>query len=102
MRRKLRYMRWSLWDYVYQRKMIKTVLQIDGMMCSMCEAHMNDAIRNNFKVKKVSSSHKKGITEVISEETLNPEVLKKVVSEMGYELIDISQEAYKKKGLFSF
>lgn len=82
--------------------MIKTVLQIDGMMCSMCEAHMNDAIRNNFKVKKVSSSHKKGMTEVISEETLNPEVLKKAVSEMGYELIDISQEAYKKKGLFSF
>ena len=82
--------------------MIKTVLQIDGMMCSMCEAHMNDAIRNYFKVKKVSSSHKKGMTEVISEETLNPEVLKKVVSEMGYELKDISQEAYKKKGLFSF
>ena len=82
--------------------MIKTVLQIDGMMCSMCEAHMNDAIRNNFKVKKVSSSHKKGTTEVISEETLNPEVLKKAVSEMGYELKDISQEEYKKKGLFSF
>ncbi|MCR5545485.1 MAG: cation transporter [Lachnospiraceae bacterium] len=81
--------------------MIKTVLHIDGMMCGMCEAHMNDAIRNHFKVKKVSSSHKKGITEVVSEESLNQEVLKKAVSEMGYELVDISEEEYKRKGLFS-
>lgn len=81
--------------------MIKTVLHIDGMMCGMCEAHMNDAIRNHFKVKKVSSSHKKGITEVVSEESLNQEILKKAVSEMGYELVDISEEEYKRKGLFS-
>ena len=27
-------------------------LKIDGMMCGMCEAHMNDLIRKNFKVKK--------------------------------------------------
>ena len=33
--------------------MIKTTLKIDGMMCGMCEAHMNDVIRKNFKVKKV-------------------------------------------------
>ena len=25
--------------------MVKTVLKIDGMMCGMCEAHMNDLIR---------------------------------------------------------
>ena len=31
--------------------MIKTILKIDGMMCGMCEAHMNDAVRNAFKVK---------------------------------------------------
>lgn len=32
--------------------MIKTTLKIDGMMCGMCEVHMNELIRNNFKVKK--------------------------------------------------
>lgn len=32
--------------------MIKTTLKIDGMMCGMCESHMNDVIRKNFKVKK--------------------------------------------------
>ena len=48
--------------------MVKTVLKIDGMMCGMCESHMNDLIRNHCKVKKVSSSAKKGETVVISEE----------------------------------
>ena len=48
--------------------MIKTTLKIDGMMCGMCEAHMNDAIRAAFRVKKVTSSHAKGETVIISED----------------------------------
>ena len=32
--------------------MTKTTLKIDGMMCGMCESHMNDAIRKAFNVKK--------------------------------------------------
>ena len=42
--------------------MFRTIVDIDGMMCGMCESHVNDAVRNNFKVKKVSSSHGKGRT----------------------------------------
>ena len=34
--------------------MIKTTLKIDGMMCGMCESHMNDVIRKNFKIKKIT------------------------------------------------
>ena len=37
----------------------KITLEIDGMMCGMCENHVNDAIRNEFTVKKVTSSHTK-------------------------------------------
>ena len=51
--------------------MIKTTLKIDGMACSMCEAHMNDLIRKVAKVKKVTSSAKAGETVVISEEELD-------------------------------
>lgn len=40
--------------------MIKTTLKIDGMMCGMCESHMNDVIRKNFKIKKVTSSARMG------------------------------------------
>lgn len=51
--------------------MIKTTVTVDGMACGMCEAHINDAVRANFKVKKVDSSHKKGITEIIAEQPID-------------------------------
>ena len=44
--------------------MIQTNIGINGMMCGMCESHINDVIRQNFKIKKVTSSHKKGLTRV--------------------------------------
>lgn len=47
--------------------MYKTTVTIDGMMCGMCESHINNAIRNKITVKKISSSHKKGETVIISE-----------------------------------
>ncbi|WP_028505354.1 heavy metal-associated domain-containing protein [Ruminococcus sp. FC2018] len=80
--------------------MYKTTLNISGMMCSMCEAHINDAIRKSFDVKKVSSSHKNGITEIISQEQLPQDKLQAVIAETGYELGDINSETYHKKGLF--
>ncbi len=40
--------------------MEKLTLKVDGMRCGMCEAHLNDAVRNAFRVKKVSSSHQRG------------------------------------------
>ena len=82
--------------------MVKTTLKIDGMMCGMCEAHMNDAIRAAFKVKKVTSSHAKGETVVISEEPLDEEKLRETVKATGYTCGDITSEPYEKKGLFSF
>ena len=51
--------------------MVKTTAKIDGMMCGMCEAHMNDAVRKDFDVKKVTSSHKKGETVIISENPID-------------------------------
>ena len=56
--------------------MVKTTLGIDGMMCGMCESHMNDAIRNNFDVKKVTSSHSKKQTVIITEQDIDEQELK--------------------------
>lgn len=50
--------------------MVKTTLEIDGMACSMCEAHVNNAVRMGFAVRKVTSSYTKGKTEILSEEPL--------------------------------
>ena len=44
--------------------MIKTTLGINGMACGMCESHINDVVRRNFKVKKVSSSFKNALAKL--------------------------------------
>ncbi len=77
--------------------MIKTVLAIDGMMCGMCEAHINDTIRKSFTVKKVSSSHSKGRTEILSEEPLDESALRAAIDATGYRLTGISVEPFEKK-----
>ena len=47
--------------------MLKITVQVDGMVCGMCEAHVNDAVRKAFPVKKVASSHSKGETVILTE-----------------------------------
>ena len=74
--------------------MVKTIMKIDGMMCNMCESHINDAIRNAVKVKKVESSHSKGETEIISEDALDEAKLREVVEKDGYKVLGITSEPY--------
>ncbi len=80
--------------------MYKTTVKIDGMMCSMCEAHVNDAVRKKLTVKKVTSSHKKGETVIISEGEITKQELSGVIDETGYKVISVTSEPYEKKGLF--
>ena len=72
--------------------MIKTIVGIDGMMCGMCESHVNDAIRKSFDVKKVSSSHSKKKTEIISEEAIDEDKLRAVIDETGYTVLSVDSE----------
>lgn len=82
--------------YPYERiaerkeKMIKTVLQVEGMMCPHCEAHVNEAIREAFQVQEVSSSHEKKETQILSAEPLDGAALKEVITKAGYELLGVS------------
>ena len=80
--------------------MVKITLGVDGMMCNMCEAHVNEAVRNAFPVKKVTSSHKNKETVIISEEEIPEEKLAAVIGETGYRVTGYSIEPYVKKGLF--
>ena len=79
--------------------MIKTTVKVDGMMCGMCESHVNDAVRKAFQVDKVTSSH----SVIISDGPVDEAKLKTAISATGYEVKGITSEPYeKKKGLFSF
>ena len=81
--------------------MIKITLKIDGMMCAMCESHVNDAIRRNFQIKKVTSSHTKNTTEIIAQSDISDVEIEHALQETGYRLLESSREPYEKKGLFS-
>lgn len=73
-----------------EKKMIKTVLQVEGMMCPHCEAHVNEAIREAFQVQEVSSSHEKKETQILSAESLDEAALKDVITKAGYTLLGVS------------
>ena len=81
--------------------MVKITLAIEGMACGMCEAHINEAVRNAFQVKKVTSSHTKKQTVIIADKDIPEQELKNVVVKAGYDVISVSSEPYEKKGLFS-
>ena len=72
--------------------MVKIILGIEGMACGMCEAHVNDAIRANFTVKKVKSSHKKNQTVITAEEEPAEEKLREVITQAGYTLVSVERE----------
>ena len=80
--------------------MVKYTIKVDGMQCSMCEAHINDAVRKAVPVKKVNSSHRKGQTIVITEAPVDEAVLTKTINDTGYSALSITQEPYEKKGFF--
>ena len=80
--------------------MYQITLGIDGMMCGMCESHINDAVRNAFPVKKVSSSHSRGETVILSETAIPEAELRPVIAKTGYELTSYGCAPYEKKGLF--
>ena len=50
--------------------MVQMTLKIDGMQCGMCESHVNDTLRAAFPLKKVSSSHSKGETVLVTAEEI--------------------------------
>lgn len=81
--------------------MIKITLEVTGMMCVMCEAHANNAIKEAFNVKSVVSSHKDNKTEITTEKDISDKELQAVIEKAGYKLVSVKKEVIKKKGLFS-
>lgn len=82
--------------------MVKIILEVDGMACGMCESHVNDAVRKAFPVKKVTSSHAKGQTEIIADAPIDEEKLKAALYAVGYTVKKVKTEPYEKKGFSLF
>ena len=80
--------------------MTRTTVRVSGMVCGMCEAHVNDAVRAAFRVKKVSSSRSRGETVIESEEPLDHDKLRQVIGNTGYLMLSAYEEEITRKSLF--
>ena len=80
--------------------MLKITVQVDGMMCGMCEAHVNDAVRKAFPVIKVTSSHSKGETVILTENDMDEATLRSAIGTTGYEVKTVSKEPHEGRGRF--
>ena len=65
--------------------MVKIYLNVNGMMCGMCEAHVNDIVRKTTKIKKVKSSHKKKETIIIMESRKDLGLIINAIKSLGYD-----------------
>ena len=87
----------------HKNAMNKITLKIDGMACSMCEAHINDVIRKVVPdAKKVESSHTKGESTFLTDTAVDFAWLKKNIHDTGYTLVSFDSQPYVKKGFFGF
>ena len=84
--------------------MTEITLKVDGMACGMCESHINDCVRSHFPVKKVTSSHTKGETVILTEEPLDETALKAAIEATGYTVTGVTAQPVEKKsgGLFGW
>lgn len=72
--------------------MFRTTVQVEGMMCSMCENHVSEAVRKAFDVKSVRSSRRKKQTVIESEAPLDPDAVLACIHETGYEALGTETE----------
>lgn len=81
--------------------MWKYTIEVRGMMCAMCESHVNDAVRRALPVKSVRSSRAKNETVVLAEQALDEVALRAAITATGYEAGGITRQQAQ-KGLFGW
>lgn len=82
--------------------MFETTLNIDGMACGMCESHVQDVVRQNFSVKKVTASHSKGTCVILSKTVPDETKLRQVIDATGYTVTGFAcHPVEEKKGFFA-
>lgn len=64
--------------------MVKIILNVNDMMCSMCEAHINNYVRKKVNIKKIKSNHKKKETVILAEDDKNINDIIDAIKSLGY------------------
>ena len=75
-----------------QKTMVKVTVNVEGMMCGHCEAHVNEAIKKAFGVEDVVSSHENNTTVFTAPEKVDEDKIRQTIKDAGYEVTGITQE----------
>ena len=68
---------------------IDLVMNIKGMMCEHCEAHVKKALEAIDGVAQATASHTAGRCDVVLSHSLDVNVLKSAVEEAGYQVVSV-------------
>ena len=71
-------------DHKEEKTMYKTTVTVEGMMCHMCEKHVNEALSKAFAAESPVSDHTANKTEFISAEKPDEAKVKEVIEAAGY------------------
>ena len=79
--------------------MVKITVNVEGMMCPHCEAHVNEAVKAAFQTEDVVSSHEKKTTVFTSPEHVDEDKIREVIKNAGYEVTGITEDSagYRKE-----
>ena len=89
--------------------MTQVTVQLEGMMCGMCESHVKDAIRKGIPdAKDVSASHTSNTAAFYMENDMPQAMIrheiKTALAPTGYKVLSVKTETgiapTKKKGIF--
>lgn len=83
--------------------MVETTVHVGGMMCSMCETHIKEALRKAVPDgKKFSASHAKGIATFQTESAPDAAAVEAAIRATGYDFNGLETGEVAKKGFHLF
>jgi len=80
-------------DHKEEKTMYKTTVTVEGMMCHMCEKHVNEAVSKAFAAENPVSDHTANKTEFVSAEKPDEAKVKEVIEAAGYTVKAVHTEA---------
>ena len=70
---------------------MKTTVNVEGMMCPMCEKHVKEAIEKNFDVEAVTASHEAKKVEITSAQPIDYDKVAAVIADAGYNATGLAE-----------
>ena len=83
--------------------MYQTTVGVGGMMCEMCELHIQDKVRKDFSPRKVKANRHRKQVVMLTDEPLDEQAMRASIEDTGYEYLGMEckpVEQRRKGGLF--